>query len=306
MGNDELRIANIVNMENPQRVFEEVKIIVRLIFPDFEFGKLEKMFKDVVKLFEGKYSGYKKSNTEYHDLQHTTDVAMAMTRLIHAGTLQKKSFSQKNVALGIISSIFHDTGYIQTIDDKSGTGAKYTLTHIQRSIDFLEIYLKEANGNYTQEDFENCRDMLNCTGLNTKTKEIAFKSKEIELLGKMLGAADLLGQMADRTYLEKLLFLFHEFEEGKVPGFKSELDLLKKTLVFYTIAEKRFAEEFDKVNECMIHHFKIRWKIEKDLYKKAIKRNIAYLEHVLEKYENEYREHLRRGDYVKKLKKKGL
>ena len=56
----------------------------------------------------------------------------------------------------------------------------------------------------------------------------------------------------------------------------------------------------------MIHHFKIRWKIEKDLYKKAIKRNIAYLEHVLEKYENEYREHLRRGDYVKKLKKKGL
>lgn len=33
------------------------------------------------------------------------------------------------------------------------------------------------------------------------------------MLGEILGTADLTGQMADRTYLEKLLLLFLEFED---------------------------------------------------------------------------------------------
>ena len=32
--------------------------------------------------------------------------------------------------------------------------------------------------------------------------------------------------------VEKLVFLFHEFEEAKVPGFESELDLQEKPSIF--------------------------------------------------------------------------
>ena len=78
--------------------------------------------------------------------------------------------------------------------------------------------------------------MLECTGLDTNLTEITFESKEIELLGKMLGTADLLGQMADRIYIEKLLFLFREYQEGNIVGYNNELDLLKNTANFYDTA----------------------------------------------------------------------
>lgn len=38
--------------------------------------------------------------------------------------------------------------------------------------------------------------------------------------------------MADRAYLAKLIYLYHEFREGGVAGYESELDLLKKTPTF--------------------------------------------------------------------------
>jgi hypothetical protein len=68
-------------------------------------------------------------------------------------------------------------------------------------------------------------------------KKVTYPSANIEIMGKMLGTADLLGQMADRLYLEKLIPLFHEFEEGKVPGFESELNLLRKPTNFYISAQ---------------------------------------------------------------------
>jgi hypothetical protein len=122
----------------------------------------------------------------------------------------------------------------------------------------------------------------------------------------MLGTADLLGQMADRTYLEKLLFLFYEFREGGVRGYDNELDLLKKTIDFYTIIRKRFASELDSVNEYMRYHFKVRWNLDRDLYMEAIENNIHYLKLILENHEKDYRDYLKRGDIVRRLNEKRI
>jgi hypothetical protein len=112
--------------------------------------------------------------------------------------------------------------------------------------------------------------------------------------------------MADRIYLEKLLFLFYEFKEGGVMGYDNELDLLKKTIDFYTMTQKRFAIELGGVNEYMRYHFKARWNLDRDLYMEAIEKNISYLQYVLKNHEKDYRDHLRRGSMVKKLDKKRL
>jgi len=286
-------------MEDPQSVLEEVKAVVSMMMPDFDFEPVNHAISDVVNLFHGQYPGYRKCNTEYHDLKHTTDALLAMTRLIHGAMVNEQVFSQKDIELGLISALLHDTGYIQTIDEDVGTGAKFTLTHIGRSILFMEKYLSE-NG-YSREDIECCRATLECTGLSVKISEINFGSSEIEMLGKMLGTADLLGQIADRTYLEKLPFLYHEFKEGDVPDFESELDMLKKTPEFYDRTIERFERELGGVNRYMRDHFRVRWGIDKDLYMTSMENKMKYLKYALEDHEDDYREYLRRGNLMEKL-----
>jgi hypothetical protein len=198
----------------------------------------------------------------------------------------------------------HDTGYIQEAYDLMGTGAKYTQVHIDRSIEFMRQYLIDRN--YTSEDFESCKNALLCTGLNVKMDEIPFRSEQDRLMGKILGTADLLGQMADRNYLEKLFFLYHEFKEGNVPGYESEFDLFNKTISFYEVTKKRFDQEFDRINLCMRFHFRSRWNMDRDLYMEAIDRHMNYVKTILEYYGPEYYSALRRGGMFKAMNLKAL
>ena len=301
---DKIQLAQLVNMEDPQSVLDEVRTIVLMVFPDFNFKPVKAVSKDTVDLFRGKYPGYQKCNTVYHDLKHTTDSLLAMTRLIHGAILMGESLSRKSVGMGLIATLLHDTGYIQAREDDSGSGAKYTQTHIERSIEFLDKYYMQRG--YSRQDVKDSSDMLRCTGINVVIEKIRFRSREIEILGKMLGTADLIGQMADRTYLEKLLFLYYEFQEGNVGEYKNELDLLGKTLGFQNFTKNRLANELGNVTQYMIHHFKERWSLEADMYAITIDRNIMYLKSILEKLGEKYRDYLRRGGYVKRLEKEGL
>jgi hypothetical protein len=285
--------TKLLDIRDNNAILKEVKFTTSLINPQFDFQYLDQAFCDVEKLFKGYYPGFKKCNTNYHDLRHTMLVLLAMARLIHGACLQGIKFTDKEINLGLISALMHDTGYIQTVDDDSGTGAKYTLIHIKRSIMFVQDYY--ANEEYFQEDLESFSDILNCTGLSINIKKITFSSASIEIMGKMLGTADLLGQMADRLYLEKLIPLFHEFEEGKVPGFESELDLLRKTTNFYTSAQARFKNDLGNVKRYMVSHFQDRWNIERNIYDEAIEKNINYLKYILKSNYKNLHDCLRRN-----------
>jgi hypothetical protein len=276
----DMLIAQLVNMESASDVFVEVRIIISLIFPVFDWKPVDSAFRDIVRLFCGEYPGFQACNTRYHDLKHTTDAFLAMARLIHGAHIDGKKLTERQVRLGLISALMHDTGYIQTLDDRTGTGGKYTLTHIGRSIDFLDNYFT-VNG-YSREDFMLCGKCLRCTGLDTQINEIRFDSPEDALLGEMLGTADLFGQLADRSYLKKLTFLYHEFREGNVPGYEDELDLIEKTPVFYEFTLRRIERELGSVNRYLRHHFKARWNIDRDLYPDAMERNVNYLKQVIE------------------------
>lgn len=70
-----------------------------------------------------------------------------------------------------------------------------------------------------------------------------FAGATVELLGKILGTADLLGQMADRCYLKKLPDLFDEYVEAGITTFADLLDLMDRTQGFYKMTLERFAGE---------------------------------------------------------------
>jgi hypothetical protein len=292
-----LGFGDLVPMGNPQEVLEEVKRIVHLMYPAFNFNPVQDVFKDAVKLFRGEYPGYRACNTRYHDLKHTTACLLAMARLIHGGFVQGMVMEARDAALGLIAALLHDTGYIQTAEDDDGTGAKYTMVHVERSIEFMKIYF--AQHGYSSEDFLFCRNCLKCTGLEVKIGKLEFISRNNKTLGQMLGTADLLGQMADRAYLEKLPFLYHEFKEGGVPGIADELDLLQKTPAFWESTQKRLAGELGGVDRLMRDHFRVRWGIDQDMGRETAERNIAYLQFILVNHGDDYQRYLRRDGLMK-------
>lgn len=288
-----IKLDDLIPSNLPEEVFKEVRCIFRLIFPRSRVDPGENVFKDILRLFQGEFPGYKQANTYFHDLQHTTDCLLTMARLIHGASVAGMDFTEQEVLLGLISALAHDTGYIQRQEENEGTGARYTATHIQRSIAFLQEYF-DRNG-YSRSDFDFCSSCLCCTGLDVKITEISFRSRNHEILGKMLGTADLLGQIAGRNYLEKLPMLYKEFEEGNILDFKDVMDLLNNTEGFYQLTKNRLANEFEGVNRYLRFHFQARWSLDQDIYQETIDRTMEYLNFILHEYQEEFAPHFRRG-----------
>lgn len=153
----------------------------------------------------------------------------------------KPVVTQRMFELGLIAMLFHDTGYLKKRDDPGGTGAKYTLTHVTRSIMFAEEFLTEQDLPITE--IRAIQNMIRCTGVHVDLTRIPFQSEVERVVGFALGSADLLGQMSAEDYVDKLPILYAEFEEsaryyeGKMMGtiaFESAQDLIRRTPAFWT------------------------------------------------------------------------
>jgi len=114
-----------------------------------------------------------------------------------------------------------------------GTGAKYTATHVRRSVDFLSRHGSQFS--IPPERLEQIGRLILGTDLAIPWDTLSVQDEEERLSMEILAAADLLGQMADRSYLEKLLFLYYEFKEAGVGGYESAFDVLRKTAGFYGV-----------------------------------------------------------------------
>lgn len=286
MTDDATLLADLVDAGKPKLVLKEVHRTLAGILEKDDLLRLDQVFADVQRLFAGRYPGYSECNTRYHDLEHTTDTLLAMARLLHGASEAGRAIDRRTILLGLVSTLLHDTGYIQTDDDREGTGAKYTASHIFRSINFAREYLPSRQ--YSRAEYPVCRNALLCTGINNRIGKIAFRTEDEALIGKMLGTSDLLGQMASCRYLEKLPYLYQELVEGEVLKHVRVYDFLKDTAAFYHATLERFANELGGVSGYMRDHFRARWRIDRDLYREAIEENISYLGSVLRSHPTDY------------------
>lgn len=149
--------------------------------------------------------------------------------------LDDKVFSESDVVAALTAAISHDVGYIQEAHDRIGTGAKYNANHEQQSMDFSSRHGKEFEL-FPDEIYAGHR-IISCTNIDEDISSIAFPSLQIEILGKLLASADLLAQLSNQTYLEKLLFLYYEWREAGVGNYKGESDMLKMALPFTTFSK---------------------------------------------------------------------
>lgn len=288
---------DLFDNREPLAVWLKMCEIVQHMSPAFDFSKARNVFDDVLRLFEGSYPGYIRIQTPYHDLRHTLDVFMCAVRLMHGVHLSMAQFTDEEINLVLISALLHDIGYAQTVDEELGTGAQHTKTHVARGIAFLET--NSDKWQLTSAWLPSFAAIINCTNMGHNLAHIKFPSPRIRLLGQIVASADLVGQMADRAYLEKLLFLFLEFKEAEFGDYDNSHELIKNSLQFYELIRKTLDGSLDGLYHCLKFHFKDWLGVETNFYLESIERNMAYLARVISMHETEWFSMLKRHGIVK-------
>lgn len=254
---------SILTYEN---IMGEIKTICRANYHDEDVGLVEHVFRDSINLFDGRTDGFQKCDTRYHTIVHTLQTIPPFIEIIDGWNKSKSTpfVSKEYYVLGIIAVILHDTGYIKDNGDTEGTGAKYTFTHVQRSIDFAGMYLPRIG--LDNKSVASVQNAIRCTGVIFDNK-VHFHSEEERIIGYALGTADLLGQMSASDYVDKLPELYLEFEEaygfeglenlyGKGSTlFKDSGHLIENTPVFF---EKIVMERFKTMGSIytyLVYHY---------------------------------------------------
>lgn len=299
MNTDIIKLPDLVDTSSPGAVLVEVKNVISRAFPGAFMPRFERCFDDTIRLFRGELQGYRPCSTEYHDLRHTLDVLLATARMIHACVLEGQGVSASGAEIALAAALLHDAGYIQEEGDRKGTGGKFTIVHVERSASFFETYAHELGLSGADTDRGCC--MIAATSLSIPLDTIVYCDDETELLARLVATADLLGQLADRLYLEKLLFLYREFREAGVMGFSHEFELLTQTKGFYGMARRRIDHDLGGLDRNLALHFKDRLQIDRNLYNDAIEANMEFLATIIDEHREDYRGRLKRGGIVERL-----
>lgn len=291
-------INNLFANGNPEDVWPKAVEIIRRINPAYDFSIVQTTFDDVVRLFRGEYPGYCPIRTLYHDLHHTLDVFLCAVRLMHGIHISGARLADREMTMAIMAALMHDIGYAQLNGEEAGTGAQYTQSHVKRGVEFMRRYVTDRN--LPPEFATHLEFIIICTDPALDISRIHFPDERVRLLGQIVGTADLTGQMADRAYLEKLLFLYLEFREAHFGSFQSIHDLLCKTRKFYEDTRQKLDGEFVGIYAKLAFHFKDWFGVENNYYLESIEKNIAYLSKVTSLNEEKYLSMLKRGGIVEK------
>jgi hypothetical protein len=232
-----------VNTRDPLWVQSELQAAYAEMFPQGDREFIPKIFGWAASWFSGTYRDYLAIDAHYHDLEHTMQGILCMGQLLcrrHRQPSEPRT-TPRMMELGLLAMLTHDTGYLKKRGDTEGTGAKYTLIHVDRSIAFAgELMLGHG---FPAQEILAVQNMVRCTGVNVKLESVQFQNPLERTVGFALGTSDLLGQMAAADYVDKLPTLYTEFAEAarassdgrmKAGGFFSSAeDLMQKTPLFW-------------------------------------------------------------------------
>jgi hypothetical protein len=291
-------IRQLTANDNPDQVWAKAIAIIKDINPDYDFSFIHAAFNDVLSLFRGNYPGYCPVKTPYHDLHHTLDVFLCSIRLMHGVHFSSNALSDNEISAIMLATLMHDIGYAQRLNEDSGTGAQFTLTHVGRGVTFMRQYLTEHHFPVSFALTVEC--LMNSTNPGLDFDAISFPNARTRLLAQIVGTADIVGQMADRTYLEKLLFLYIEFKEANFGNYSSLHDLLRQTKSFYDATkEKKLEGTFEGIYKKLNLHFDKYMGTDRNYYLESIENNISYLSKVISLDEADSLALLKRGGIIK-------
>lgn len=285
--NTDNNISKIFFIDSPEQIETEVRRISVSIYPEFNTLKLRSLLDDIKMIYKGDFPGFRESNAYYHDFNHTMCVLLATARILHGFFIFERSLSEDLYSATIIASLFHDIGYIQEEKDNKGTGAKFTKMHVDRGIEILTNYL--SGKGYPEEFIKIVGSIVKFTDLNPKNKiSTNDLSSEVILMGQILGSADLIAQLSDKNYLQKLPRLYREFVEGGVEGYENVDEMYEKTPAFMEVMLKRLSDDMGNVQKYARLHFKTMHGMDENLYSRFMDLNFNKIEYILNSAESNY------------------
>ncbi len=212
-------VTNTVQVSSTTAVKAAVEQRLMLsVWPGENFERIGLAFDAFEKLFTGRMPGYHGVDTVYHDMQHSLDMTLAMARLMigyERSVPGAQRFGADRAAMAVVTSLFHDAGYIREYDDKAHrNGAEFTLYHVTRGARFLARFLPTIG---MEHWVTTATRVVHFTGYEIDLKLLELPDSRDRKLGHLLGTADLIAQMSDRCYLEKCRDrLYPEFVLGGI------------------------------------------------------------------------------------------
>ncbi len=283
-------VTNCLQVSSTAAVTGAVRELFTAAWPGESFDRIAAAFEDFEKLFTGRMPGYHGVDTVYHDRQHSLDMTLAMARLLvgyERSVETRLRFGAERAVMGLITSLFHDAGYIREFGDQQHrNGAEFTLYHVTRSARYLARFLPTVG---MESWVPVSTRVVHFTGYEIKLDQIHLTDDRDRKLGHLLGTADLIAQMADRCYLEKCRDrLYPEFVLGGIATatgsdgamqvrYSSGLDLLRQTPDFVRETRtQRLEGEFEHAYRYVEPLFGGQ-----NPYLEAIDRNLVYLHRIL-------------------------
>jgi hypothetical protein len=190
------------------------------------------------------------SDALYHNVEHSILVTLVGQEILRGKHIREGGVSSEDWLHCIISLLCHDIGYVkgvccqdQEIDGLYSTGkegkmislppgasdASLTPYHVDRA----KLFIDERFGGHKLIDSEVIKSNIELTRFPVPAKE---DHQGTQNFAGLVRAADLIGQLSDPRYLNKITSLFYEFEEtgmNKVLGYKTPADLRKNYAKFY-------------------------------------------------------------------------
>jgi hypothetical protein len=273
-----------VATNDPSAVEAEVQSACLTMFPHADKLFVSQVFGWVTDCFTGNYADYQPVDAQYHDFEHTLQGTLCFARLMRGRHLSGTTpvMSLRTFQLGLLAILLHDSGYLKKRGDDTGTGAKYTVTHVERGTELATRLLTEKK-TFLPAEIRSVRHMIRCSGVNALLDQIPFQGEVEKNIGFALGTADLLGQMAADDYVEKLPILYSEFAEAAayshdklnlIGMFSSATDLMQKTQVFW---EKYVQPKLNRDFGCMYRFLNDPFPVGRNHYLTRIEANMERL-----------------------------
>lgn len=182
------------------------------------------------------------SNALYHNVEHTIIVTLVGQEILRGKQLREGNVSCEDWLHAIISLLCHDIGYVKGVcrQDKSkerlfatGIGEQMISLPPSATDASLTPYHVDRGKLFVEEHFSG-HDCINIEVIQRNIELTRFPvpndsahQDTVDFPG-LVRAADLIGQLSDPRYLDKLPALFYEFEEigtNKILGYRHPGDL---------------------------------------------------------------------------------
>ena len=193
-----------------------------------------------------------RSDAMYHDVEHTCLVTLCGQEVFSGKKILEGNLNASDWLHYTISLLFHDIGYVKNILSSdngnfqtiNGNGDQVKLERGQTDASLTPYHVERGKMYLDERSWSDCIDknklieLVSFTEFPPPNRPVPtdIEEQKFQSLAELVGSADLVGQLADTMYDEKIPRLFYEFQESgtaKKLGYQSPSDLRENFPGFY-------------------------------------------------------------------------